>query len=57
MSPDGLPRSARGVSGMDDVRIRSVAPDEIDVAGDLVVDAYRTLGDGGDALIWASDRE
>jgi hypothetical protein len=42
---------------MDDVRIRSVAPDEIDVAGDLVVDAYRTLGDGGDALIWASDRE
>ena len=33
---------------MDGVTIRPVAPDEYSVAGELVVDGYRTLGDIGD---------
>lgn len=33
---------------MEDVIIRRVAPDEHDIAGELVVEAYRTLGDMGD---------
>jgi len=33
---------------VDGVTIRPVAPDEYSVAGELVVDAYRTLGDIGD---------
>ena len=33
---------------MDDVKIRPVAPDEYVHAGELVVEAYRTLGDAGD---------
>jgi ribosomal protein S18 acetylase RimI-like enzyme len=31
-----------------EVRFRTVAPDEYEAAGDLVVEAYRSLGDAGD---------
>jgi ribosomal protein S18 acetylase RimI-like enzyme len=38
----------RAVSSPEPVAVRSVRPAEYGVAGDLVVEAYRTLGDAGD---------
>jgi ribosomal protein S18 acetylase RimI-like enzyme len=42
---------------MDDVTIRQIASDEHDLAGELVVEAYRTLGDVGDEFYESALRD